>query len=163
MYKTVLTLLIGAALGACGMTIAGYADHGKAKVEVKTVSARDITEKLDGKLAKATVVEVTIEPGTGSAPHRHAGPVFGYVLEGEYEWAIDDQPARKLKVGDTFYSRPAACTGCRATPPPRGGRACWPSCCTPGTPNRSRFRKRRSKPAAQVSHEGDQALRHPIQ
>jgi hypothetical protein len=23
--------------------------------------------------------------------------VFGYVLEGEYEWAIDDQPAKKLK------------------------------------------------------------------
>ena len=29
--------------------------------------------------------------------------MFGYVLEGEYEWAINDQPAKKLKVGDTFY------------------------------------------------------------
>jgi hypothetical protein len=41
-------------------------------------------------------------------PHRHPGPVFGCVLEGEYEWAIDDQPAKKLKVGDTFYE-PAMC------------------------------------------------------
>ena len=69
---------------------------------------RDLTEKLDGKLAKATVVEVTIEPASGSAPHRHPGPVFGYVIEGEYEWAIDDNPAKTLKAGDTFYEP----TGC---------------------------------------------------
>jgi quercetin dioxygenase-like cupin family protein len=29
--------------------------------------------------------------------------VFGYVLEGEYEHALDDQPAKTLKAGDTFY------------------------------------------------------------
>jgi quercetin dioxygenase-like cupin family protein len=53
-------------------------------------------------------VEVTLQPGESSPPHRHPGPVFGYVLEGEYEHAIDDQPARTLKVGDTFYEP----TGC---------------------------------------------------
>jgi quercetin dioxygenase-like cupin family protein len=103
-----LTLLVGAALGVGGTTLAGYADHGKGKVAVRTLSARDITEKLDGKLAKATVVEVTIEPASGSAPHRHPGPVFGYVLQGEYEWAIDDKPVKTLKAGDTFYEP----TGC---------------------------------------------------
>jgi quercetin dioxygenase-like cupin family protein len=50
-----------------------------------------------------TTVEVTLEPGQASHPHRHPGAVFGYVLEGEYEWAIDDQPVKKLKAGDTFY------------------------------------------------------------
>jgi quercetin dioxygenase-like cupin family protein len=55
-----------------------------------------------------TTVEVTLEPGESSPPHRHPGPVFGYVLEGEYEHAIDEQPARTLKVGDTFYEP----TGC---------------------------------------------------
>jgi quercetin dioxygenase-like cupin family protein len=30
------------------------------------------------------------------------------VLEGEYEWAIDDQPARVLKAGETFYE-PGGC------------------------------------------------------
>ena len=75
---------------------------------MKTLSARDVVEKLDGKLAKATTVEVTIEPGQGSPPHRHPGPVFGYVIEGEYDWAIDDQPAKTLKAGDTFYEP----TGC---------------------------------------------------
>src|SRR5262249_13070572 len=72
------------------------------------VADRDIAEKLDGKEAKVTVVELTLEPGQAGKPHRHAGPVFGYVLEGEYEWAIDDAPAKVLKAGDTFYEP----TGC---------------------------------------------------
>ena len=49
-----------------------------------------------------------LEPGQASAPHRHPGPVFGYVLEGEYEWAIDDGKPKVLKTGDTFYEP----TGC---------------------------------------------------
>lgn len=78
------------------------------KGTVKTIAARDIVEKLDGKEAKVTVVEVTLEPGQAGKSHRHPGPVIGYVLEGEYEWAIDDQPAKTLKAGDTFYEP----TGC---------------------------------------------------
>jgi quercetin dioxygenase-like cupin family protein len=29
--------------------------------------------------------------------------VFGYVLEGEYEHALDDEPVNTYKAGDTFY------------------------------------------------------------
>jgi quercetin dioxygenase-like cupin family protein len=29
--------------------------------------------------------------------------VFGYVLEGEYEHALGDEPVKKYKAGDTFY------------------------------------------------------------
>jgi quercetin dioxygenase-like cupin family protein len=29
--------------------------------------------------------------------------VFGYVLEGEYEHAIDDEAIKTYKAGDTFY------------------------------------------------------------
>jgi quercetin dioxygenase-like cupin family protein len=29
--------------------------------------------------------------------------VFGYVLEGEYEHALDDEPVKTFKAGDTFY------------------------------------------------------------
>jgi quercetin dioxygenase-like cupin family protein len=36
----------------------------------------------DGEKVKATVVEVTIEPGQSGLAHRHPGPGFGYVLEG---------------------------------------------------------------------------------
>ena len=72
-------------------------------VKVTTLAARDIVEKLDGKETKATFLEVTLEPGQADLPHRHPGPAFGYVLEGEFEWAIDDQPAKVLKAGETFY------------------------------------------------------------
>ena len=43
------------------------------------------------------------EPGQAGSPHRHPGPVFGYVLEGEYELALGDEPARTLRAGETFY------------------------------------------------------------
>ena len=54
------------------------------------------------------MVEVTLAPGEVEAAHRHPGPAFGYVLEGEYEWAIDDNKPKIFKAGDTFYEP----TGC---------------------------------------------------
>jgi quercetin dioxygenase-like cupin family protein len=46
---------------------------------------------------------VTIEPGQKDSAHRHTGPGFGYVLEGEYEHAMDDEPIKTYKAGETFY------------------------------------------------------------
>jgi quercetin dioxygenase-like cupin family protein len=49
------------------------------------------------------------EPGASSARHRHPGHhTFGYVVEGTYEFAINGEPARTLKAGDTFYEPPTA-------------------------------------------------------
>ena len=104
MVRTLLALAVGIIVGVGGMTAA---QHGE-KEMVKPLSSRDIAEKLDGKDAKATVVEVVLEPGQAGAPHRHPGPVFGYVLEGQYELGIDDQPSKVLKQGETFYEP----TGC---------------------------------------------------
>ena len=101
--RTLLVLGVLLGLGAGGRTPAGPDSHGKGGVTVKTLSARDVAEKVDGKEARATTVEVAMGPGQGSPPHRHAGPVFGYVLEGEYEWGLDDRPVRRLAAGDTFY------------------------------------------------------------
>ena len=84
------------------------AQHDEKHSSVRTLAVRDIVEKLDGKKAKATTVEVTLGPGEASAPHRHPGPAFGYVLEGEYEWAIDGNKPKIFKAGDTFYEP----TGC---------------------------------------------------
>src|SRR6185437_11437424 len=94
------------AVGVGGMALARHDEKGGAKVT--PLSRRDIVEKLDGKDAKVTVQEVAIEPGGRVLPHRHAGPVFGYVLEGEYEHALDDEPVRRYKAGDTFYE-PSGC------------------------------------------------------
>src|SRR5262245_6559630 len=101
MIRTLLPLAVGVGVGAA-VTFAADHDHHKA-VKVTQLSQRDIIEKLDGKAARATVVEVTFEPGEKDSPHRHTGPVFGYVLEGEYEHAINDEPVKKYKAGDTFY------------------------------------------------------------
>ena len=105
MRRTLLALtIVASAVG--GMSLAHHDGHGKGTV--KTLSEKEIAEQVDGKKAKATTVEVMLGPGQESLPHRHPGPVFGYVLEGEYEWAADDQPARTLKAGDTFYE-PGGC------------------------------------------------------
>jgi quercetin dioxygenase-like cupin family protein len=49
------------------------------------------------------------EPGASSARHRHPGHhTFGYVIEGMYEFAINGEPSRTLKAGDTFYEPPGA-------------------------------------------------------
>src|SRR5262245_66213299 len=101
MIRTLLTLAAGVGVGVA-VTFAADHDHHKA-VKGTQLSQRDIIEKLDGKAVSATVQEVTFEPGQKDSPHRHAGPVFGYVLEGEYEHAIDDEPVKKYKAGDTFY------------------------------------------------------------
>jgi quercetin dioxygenase-like cupin family protein len=106
MVRGVLVLAAGLGLAAGGMTAARHDENPSGSV--KALAARDILEKVDGKGAKATAVEVTLEAGQAGAPHHHPGPVLGYVLEGEYEWAIDDQPARVLKAGETFYE-PAGC------------------------------------------------------
>ncbi len=95
--KKTLLLVVGAILGAGGMTAAR---HDEKHDSVKLLATRD--------MAKATAVEVTLEPGQAGDPHRHPGPAFGYVLEGEYEWAINDQPAKVLKAGETFFE-PGGC------------------------------------------------------
>src|SRR5262245_9670373 len=100
MIRTLLTLAVGIGVGAVGMTATQH-EHNGAKVT--TLATRDIVEKLDGKEAKVTFQEVTWEPGQADMPHRHTGPVFGYVLEGEFETALDDQPAKVFKAGETFY------------------------------------------------------------
>ena len=101
MHRTFLALAVCTAIGVGGMTVAQHA--GKSHVKVTELSQRDIIEKLDGKAASAKVLEVTFEPGQKDSPHHHAGPVFGYVLEGEYEHAIDDEPIKTFKAGETFY------------------------------------------------------------
>src|SRR5262249_28321555 len=103
MIRTLVTLAAGIGVGVAGMAATQHEG-----VKVTTLAARDIVEKLDGKEAKVTFLEVTLEAGQADVPHRHPGPAFGYVLEGEFEWAIDDPPVKVFKVGETFYE-PSGC------------------------------------------------------
>src|SRR6478609_12139557 len=100
MVRKCVILAFGIVMGA-GAAVAYH--HEEDGERVKVLAARDIQEKLDGKEAKFTAVEVTIGPGESGLSHRHPGPGFVYVLEGKYELGIDDQPTKRLKAGDTFY------------------------------------------------------------
>jgi len=101
-------LLAGAtamALGLGGLALAHLHENGE---KVRVISVQEIKEKLDGVPATATAVEVTIEPGQSGLAHRHPGPGLVYVLEGEYELGIDQEPTQVFKAGQTFYEP----TGC---------------------------------------------------
>src|SRR5262249_34319753 len=81
MPRGTLMVAAGLVLGAGGLIAA---QHNEKHDAVRTLAVRQIAEKLDGKESNATAVEVTLEPGQVEVSHRHPGPAFGYVLEGEY-------------------------------------------------------------------------------
>jgi quercetin dioxygenase-like cupin family protein len=99
--RTFLAIALGIVVGIGSFVLAGQ--DAPRKGPAKRVADTPINEKIDGKASKVTTVELVLEPGHSGSPHRHPGPVFGYVLEGEYEWAINDQPVKRLKAGETFY------------------------------------------------------------
>lgn len=105
MPRNLLFLAMGI---ACGLGGAAAAFHHEDGESVKVIASRDIKERVDGREAKVTTVEVTFGPGQAGQPHRHPGPGFVYVLEGEYELGIDDQPTKIFQAGETFYE-PAGC------------------------------------------------------
>jgi quercetin dioxygenase-like cupin family protein len=51
-----------------------------------------------------TATEVTIPPGAPPGrKHRHPGFVIGYVLEGQYSFAVNDQAPRVVSAGQMFF------------------------------------------------------------
>jgi quercetin dioxygenase-like cupin family protein len=62
--------------------------------------------RLPFDLGRPDVMSVTIElePGSaGSPPHRHSGPVFGYLIEGELVFELEGEPERVIKAGEAFW------------------------------------------------------------
>ena len=54
----------------------------------------------------ADVVALTLElePGSaGTPPHRHPGPVFGYVIRGEVLFELEGEPERVVRAGEAFW------------------------------------------------------------
>jgi quercetin dioxygenase-like cupin family protein len=47
---------------------------------------------------------IELPPGDpGTPPHRHAGPVFGYMLEGEMIFELEGEPERVIRAGEAFW------------------------------------------------------------
>jgi quercetin dioxygenase-like cupin family protein len=53
-----------------------------------------------------TATEVSYGPGEASNVHRHPGFVCGYVLEGQYRFAVAGKPEVVLKAGEMFFENP---------------------------------------------------------
>jgi len=99
MGRFALVFVFGGLAGAAGMA----AVHHDAETKIRPVATYQMVEKIDGQETTASIVELTLDPGAAGEPHRHPGPVFGIILEGSYDWAIDEQPAKTLKPGEVFY------------------------------------------------------------
>ena len=63
---------------------------------------------IPGKSLVALVVDYA--PGGASPPHTHAKSafVFGYVLAGEIESKVNDEPARVYRAGESFHENPGS-------------------------------------------------------
>lgn len=54
--------------------------------------------------AEVMTATVTIPPGDpGTPPHRHSGPVFGYMIEGEMIFELEGDPERIVREGEAFW------------------------------------------------------------
>lgn len=60
------------------------------------------------KMTKPVVATITLTmpPGSSSAPHKHTGPVFAYLLEGEIENQVEPDPPKRYGPGGFFYEPP---------------------------------------------------------
>jgi quercetin dioxygenase-like cupin family protein len=71
------------------------------RIDVMTQPLADIP----GREVRITLLDLM--PGHASAPHRHPGHhVFGYIVDGTYEWKIDDGAVKTFKPGEVFYEPP---------------------------------------------------------
>ncbi|MBT2392190.1 cupin domain-containing protein [Streptomyces sp. ISL-1] len=54
--------------------------------------------------AEVMTLFVEFPPGDpGTPPHRHSGPAFGYVLEGEMLFELEGEPERVIRAGEAFW------------------------------------------------------------
>ncbi|GII59324.1 hypothetical protein Pth03_77130 [Planotetraspora thailandica] len=54
--------------------------------------------------AHAMIALIDLPPGDpGSPPHRHSGPVYGYMLEGEMIFELEGEPERVIRAGEAFW------------------------------------------------------------
>ena len=80
-------------------------DGSAAPPQAKQIVQRDAPPvNLDG--WQMTATEVSYGPGEASNRHRHPGFVCGYVLEGQYRFAVDGQSETVLSAGQMFFENP---------------------------------------------------------
>ncbi|KOV52616.1 cupin [Streptomyces sp. AS58] len=80
------------------------AEHAKLPPGVELIATRPEATAMIPADAEARSIRVTLSPGDpGAPPHRHPGPIFGYVSEGEILFELEGQLPRVLKAGDVLF------------------------------------------------------------
>jgi quercetin dioxygenase-like cupin family protein len=100
-FKT--TIIV--ALAAFAVGGAAYAQNQMAPVAQTTGIKRIALQKFDvppGERETVTAI-AEIAPNTDVARHTHPGPEVDYVLEGDVTLAVEGQPPKALKAGDSTY------------------------------------------------------------
>jgi uncharacterized cupin superfamily protein len=71
------------------------------------MTSKDLLEVVppfitEGSSAMVRILE--LPPGDpGRGPHRHSGPVFGYMLEGEMLFELEGEAPYPVKAGEAFW------------------------------------------------------------
>jgi quercetin dioxygenase-like cupin family protein len=96
MLATVMPALSERLAAAGGLTRVERAPSAKPLAQRDTPAVN-----LDG--WQVTASEVSYPPGEMSGRHRHPGFVIGYVLEGQYRFAVNDNAPATLNAGQMFF------------------------------------------------------------
>lgn len=95
---------LSATAAAMAATLIAPRDATSAPV-ARTIVQRDAPAvNLDG--WQMTATEVSYGPGESSNRHRHPGFVCGYVLEGQYRFAVAGGQETVLSAGQMFFENP---------------------------------------------------------
>ncbi|MDX2701448.1 cupin domain-containing protein [Streptomyces sp. PA03-6a] len=80
------------------------ADHAHLPPGVEVIATLPDAQPRIPQGSEARTIRVTLQPGdAGAPPHRHPGPLFGYVTQGEILFELEGQPPRVLKAGDALF------------------------------------------------------------
>lgn len=100
------TMWLALVMGALSLPVGESRARGEPPVRKPARSRVAMTRELpplDGKNLRASVVEVTYEPGGSSPSHSHPCPVLVYVIEGAIRTQVKGEPAAIYRAGDTFF------------------------------------------------------------
>jgi quercetin dioxygenase-like cupin family protein len=98
--KSIVITIAALAIGGVA-----YAQGQMAPVAATPGLKRTVVQKFDVPAGDRETVVAVIEipANTDVARHTHPGPETDYVLEGEVNLVMGDQPAKTYKAGDSFY------------------------------------------------------------
>jgi quercetin dioxygenase-like cupin family protein len=105
-----MKILIVAALMASMTADVGNAQQLPAMTQQAATIKRTPLQKFDvpGTNYETVIGLAEIVPNVSIGRHTHPGPESGFMLEGQMELLVEGQPARTVKVGDSYQVPPGA-------------------------------------------------------